>query len=222
MGLYDDPNEMQELLNVLIRVGYITTVNYANGTAQVHFPDDDDFVSHDLQVLHGNTLKNKDYIMPDIGELVLCLFLPYSVETGFILGSVYTNKAKTPESTGDKRTVVFEDGSRFSYDRKTHQFDAQIEGTTITATRQDVIVNTPNKVTITGNAEITVNTQTAKINAQTAIVDAKASYTLTTPEMTVNAAKIALNGDISVSGNVIAQGNVRGANLIYKGAVTKE
>lgn len=149
-------DEIQELLNNLIRIGKVSSVNYQKGTARVYFPDDDEIVSYDLPILHRNALKNKDYNMPDIDERVLCLFLSSGVETGFILGSIYTDTVPTPESTGDKRTVVFEDGSRFSYDRKTHQFEAQIEGTQIRTNRKLVTIDTPLDVAITAGNDVTV------------------------------------------------------------------
>lgn len=149
-------SEIQEFLNNLIRIGKVSSVNYQKGTARVYFPDDDGIVSYDLPVLHRNALKNKDYNMPDIDERVLCLFLSSGVETGFILGSIYTDIVPTPESTGDKRTVVFEDGSRFSYDRRTHQFDAQIEQTQIRANRKIITVDTPLDVAITAANEVSV------------------------------------------------------------------
>lgn len=205
-------SEIQEFLNNLIRIGKVSSVNYQKGTARVYFPDDDGIVSYDLPVLHRNALKNKDYNMPDIDERVLCLFLSSGVETGFILGSIYTDIVPTPESTGDKRTVVFEDGSRFSYDRKTHQFDGQIEGTTIKANRQDIEINTPHdvKVTTANNVEVTAanavtitGTNNVTVNTKTAIVNAETAYTLNTQTATLNAPAITLNGDVAVTGKMI-------------------
>lgn len=149
-------SEIQEFLNNLIRIGKVSSVDYQKGTARVFFPDDDDIVSYDLPVLHRNCLKNKDYNMPDIDERVVCVFLSSGVETGFILGSIYTENVTPPESTGDKRTVVFDDGSRFSYNRETHQFEAQIEQTKIKANRKLITVDTPLEVAVTAG-DVTVN-----------------------------------------------------------------
>lgn len=223
MNFLDNGNDdIKELLNNLIRIGRVSTVDYQKGTARVVFPDDDDIVSYDLPVLHRNAIRNKDYNMPDIDERVLCLFLPSGVATGFILGSVYTDTVLPPETTGNYRTVIFADGTRVRYDRDKHEFTAEIEGTKITANRQDVLVNTPNDVIVTAANNVTVNTKTATISAEMAIVGAQKACTVTTQAATITAPQIALNGDVTVSGNVIANGNVKGTNLIYKGAVVKE
>lgn len=182
MGLFDDGNEIRELLNNLIRIGRVSTVDYQKGTARVVFPDDDDVVSYDLPVLHRNALKNKDYNMPDIDERVLCLFLPSGVATGFILGSVYTDAVPPPETTGNYRTVVFADGTRVRYDRDKHELTAEIEGTKITANRKDVLVNTPNDVIVSAANNVTANAKTA----------------------TLNAPAITLNGDVQVTGKLTA------------------
>ena len=91
--------------------------------------------------------------MPDIGEDVLCVFLPNGTVEGFIIGSFYAGEIKPPEKTGDKRTVVFSDGARFSYDRKTHQFDVEIEQTKITATAAGVKISAP-AITFDGNVRV--------------------------------------------------------------------
>ena len=206
MSIFEDNSEaLKEMLGNMFRVGVVHSINPVKCTARVTFPDDDEIVSHDLQILHRNTYRNKDYNMPDIGEDVLCLFLSSGLAEGFILGSVYAGEITPTENTEDKRTVVFSDGSRFSYDRKTHQFDAQIEGTTIKANRQDIEVNTPNDVkvtaantvTITGTNNVIVNTKNATVNSETA-------YILNTQSATVNAPAITLNGNVQVTGTLTA------------------
>lgn len=205
MDFFGENEEILDLLKSIIRVGEIHSVNYENATARVHFPDDDELVSYDMQILHRNTLKNKDYNMPDIGEDVLCLCLPSGLASGFILGSVYAGNITPPESIGDKRTVIFEDGSRFSYDRKIHQFDAQIESTTVMVNRQDIVINTPHDVTITAaNAVNVTGVNNVTVNTKIATVNATAAYILNTASATLNAPAITLNGNVQVSGTLTA------------------
>ena len=74
----------------LIRVGSVSSVNPANGTARVAFEANDDNVTYELPVLTRGSKANKDYWIPDIDEQVVCLFLPNTsgrgVCQGFILG----------------------------------------------------------------------------------------------------------------------------------------
>ena len=60
-----------ELLS-LIRIGEVVSIDAANATARVTF-DDDGVTSYNLRVVQPNTLANKDYYMPDIGEAVTIL-----------------------------------------------------------------------------------------------------------------------------------------------------
>ena len=155
--MFNGENEdIKELLNNLIRIGKVSSVDYQRGTARVTFPDDDEIVSYDLPVLHRNALKNKDYNMPDIDERVLCLFLPSGVATGFILGSVYTETVLPPESSGKYRTVVFDDGTRVRYDREDHHMSIDIGETKITANRGFVTVDAPRNISITAGNDVNV------------------------------------------------------------------
>ena len=163
MDFFNENEETLDLLKSIIRVGEIHSVNYENATARVHFPDDDDLVSYDMQILHRNTMKNKDYNMPDIGEDVLCLCLPSGLASGFILGSIYAGDVTPPENDGDKRTIVFSDGAKCSYDRKTSQMEITIGETEITANKKRVTMKTPLEVDITA-AEVTVNAHKMHVN----------------------------------------------------------
>ena len=147
-------SDIKHQLSRLIRIGEVSSVDFVKGTARVVFDDYDGMVSGDLPVLQFNTIGNQDYHMPDIGEDVLCLFLPNGTVEGFIIGSFYAGEIIPPETTGEKRTVVFLDGTRFSYDRTTRQFDIEIDQTKITATAEGVTVTAP---TITFNGDVVVN-----------------------------------------------------------------
>lgn len=155
---------LAELVANLIRVGEVTSVNAGAATARVRFIDRDNTESYDLQVLVSGSLKDKKYHMPDVGENVLCLFLPSGVESGFILGAYYPSGVGRPAATIDKTVTVFGDGTRIEYDRAANNLlvDASASGGTVniicsTATvkaSDSVTLDTPNTF-CTGN--LTVN-----------------------------------------------------------------
>ena len=174
-----------QILNRIFKIGEVSSVDPDNCTARVVFDDDDSLVSSDLQVVQRNTMKNKDYAMPDMNEDVLCLFLPSGSEDGFILGSVYAGEITPPETDGNKRTVVFADGTRISYDREKHILTATIGETSIVADQQNV------NVVCSGTADIQAGTVNATANAAT-----------------VKASTINLTGDVNITGNVSVSGNV--------------
>lgn len=145
-----------ELLG-LIRVGEVASIDPANGTARVTF-DDDGITSYDLPVLVRNSYANKDYHMPDIGEDVLCLFLPSGVEQGFILGSFYTPKGcvKPPVSDPNKRRVTFQDGTTLEYDRAQHKLTADVKGEADVTATESVTVASQSDITLAATGDLTL------------------------------------------------------------------
>ena len=60
----------------LARIGVVSSVDAAAGTARVAFTDLDNTVSQDLRILTRGSKHDKDYWIPDIDEQVVCLMLP--------------------------------------------------------------------------------------------------------------------------------------------------
>lgn len=119
---------MNAVLKNLVRVGRVSSINPGNATVRVVFEDRQDMVSYDLPVLVRQSLKNKDYFMPDVGEQVLCLFLPSGNAQGFVLGSFYSDADTPPVNDVNKRHVQFEDGTSIEYDRATHTLTVFCKG----------------------------------------------------------------------------------------------
>ena len=107
--------------------------------------------------MHRNTYKTKDFHSVTVGEDVLCLFLPTGPEEGFILGSFYAGEITPPESTKDRRTTVFEDGTVIRYDMASHTATVIIGGTQIVANQTSVTVNCANAV-VNATSGVTLNT----------------------------------------------------------------
>ena len=80
--------QIRAFLMNIIRVGEVTKTVPSKHMVRVAFPDDGD-VSHELPVICPNTKDNSDFHMPDVGEDVLCVFLPGGIEDGYVLGSFY-------------------------------------------------------------------------------------------------------------------------------------
>lgn len=154
--------ELERLLANIVRVGVVSSVGDAAGSARVVFDDRDDMVSFDLPVMQRQSLQNKDYAMQDVGEQVVCLFLPSGVEQGFVLGSLYSSKEARPADSRDVRRVQFSDGTAIEYNRATHVLTAAVQGNVVvTATGNinasadgEVVVTAPN---ITLNGAVMIN-----------------------------------------------------------------
>lgn len=75
-------------------------------------------VSEMLPVLVKQSVGNRDYWMPTIGDQVLCIFPTGVGGAGFVLGSFYSDEEEIPEGAEAEgvRMVEFEDGTRIEYD----------------------------------------------------------------------------------------------------------
>lgn len=124
---------MDPLLRNIIRIGRVTKYHPdpTKHLIRVIFEDKQDTESFWLPMIVKNTLQNKDYWMPDKGELVVCLFLPSGNAQGFILGSIYQEIDKSPVSTENRRNirhVSFGDGTVIEYNRETHTLTIDAQG----------------------------------------------------------------------------------------------
>lgn len=110
--------KMDPLLKKMVREGEISAIFPEKGTVRVKF-DDDGTVSYELPIIFRGVIGTKDYWMPDIGEQVVCLFLPNGNARGFVIGAVYSNVNPPPVTDKNKRHVSFEDGTTIEYDTST-------------------------------------------------------------------------------------------------------
>lgn len=216
MNLFDMPEGGPSL----IKIGEISSIDPAKCTARVVFDDEDSIVSFDLPVLQRNSLKNHDYAMPDVGEDAIVLFFGEGQEDGVILGSIYAGEVTPPESTENRRTVVFDDDTRVCYDRAEHKLTVTIEGTEVVFNRQDGSITVPNAVTI---------------NCTTATVNASSGITLDTPKTDVtgvlNVAGLITGKDglavsggggaaVTVTGNMKMQGQIEASSDVTAGGIS--
>lgn len=203
----------------LIKIGEVSSVNPAAGTARVVFADDDDLVSYDLQVIHINAHGNRDYALPDVGTDVVCLFLGSGAEEGFILGGVYTDGNPPPEGSIDVRAVEFADGTVVKYDRAGHVLSVKIGGLTITANQQQIAINAPALAAITAGSQIALTAPTLTLtmgSTQMELTGSKATIISSNLEfqgtMRVTGT-LAVSGDITTDGGVTAAKAVHGSNI---------
>ena len=166
------------------KIGEVSSIDPARCTARVIFDDENSMVTYDLPIMQRNSLGNRDYQMPDIGEDVLCLFRSDGFEDGVIIGSFYAGDVEPPETTADRRTVVFKDGTRICYDRASHTLTVTIAGTVIVFDQQTGSITVP---------------ESASVFCKTALVQASESVTIDSPNTY-------FTGNITVQGLITGQG----------------
>jgi len=100
----------------MLKFGIVTNIDENKAQARVQFQDNDGTSSYWLPVLQAKTLKDKFYILPDIGEQVVCL-MDENLEDGVILGSIYSDADTCPISSKDKIIAKFSDGTSVEVDK---------------------------------------------------------------------------------------------------------
>lgn len=205
----DDEDSRQ--LSMVIRVGEVTATNPAAHKVTCTFDDDDGQTSGELPVLVPNTLENHDHAMPDVGEDVLCIFLPTGTEEGFVLGSFYAGNVADPESSQDVRATKFKDDTRIAYDRSSHTYTIDIKDTHIKADQQKIEMETAQQIHLTTQQLLlTIGNTTMELNGSNAIINT--DHITFTGDMDVTGT-LHTSGDISTAGAVSAAGAVHGSNI---------
>jgi len=101
----------------VIRVGYISAVNYEEGTAQVIYKDRDNSVSPFMP------LWSNEFNPPEIDTMVYVVHLPNGGTRGMIIIPPYTERNRPPEGIKGIWRKDFGDGSYLRYDKETKQLD---------------------------------------------------------------------------------------------------
>ncbi len=101
----------------MLRFGIVSQINPLLAQARVSF-EDDESTSFWLPILQTKTLKDKFYIMPDIGEQVVCL-MDENSEDGVILGAIYSTEDVSAIQSEKELSMNLEDGSLINANKET-------------------------------------------------------------------------------------------------------
>jgi phage baseplate assembly protein V len=236
-----DVRNLYEIVFRLLRVGVVDSTNPAKATVRVRFADQASVITWNCQVLYPKTNQDKAYWMPDIGDHVMVLSLPYGPSQGFVVGAIYSSADKTPVSSQDKRHVLFKDGTYLEYDRKTHNLSGHIKGKVdgltvdenakidvggdVTETvggsvnaeiGKDLAAQVGQNADVTAGSQITLNAPLIKMLGNLTSAGAGGGAATETKEAnTEHTGSYTLNGDLEVSGSIHATGDIiaDGANV---------
>lgn len=100
----------------MLRFGLVSKIHNEKPLVRVNFLDDNSF-SYWLNVLQSKTQNDKFYIMPDIGEQVVCLMDEHS-EEGVVLGSIYSDTDKSPFTENKQIIIQLENNSLISINKE--------------------------------------------------------------------------------------------------------
>lgn len=138
------PEMILDRMAQMIRVGFVNARQPEKMRVKVTLKDTttSELITDWLPVLCPRASKDMQYDLPDIGDQVLCLFLSYGLEQGFVVGAMYG--AQTPPvQSGDKTHRTFSDGATIEYDRASHQLKADIPGTAVIKCKESATIEAP-------------------------------------------------------------------------------
>lgn len=191
---------LETTLANLVRVGEVTAVYPDKATARVRFRESEGLVTAELPVLTTTAHKVKSYHMPDVGEPVLCVFLPRGRESGFILGALYTRTHTPPVASGDKRHIAFDDGTWIEYDRAAHRLTGHVEGSASLEVSGDASLDAGGNVLVQagGNIHAVADGDLAAEAGGSGSISVGASLAISAPGgVTVDAPTLAVTGAVT-------------------------
>jgi phage baseplate assembly protein V len=140
---------LMKILKNIIRTGKVSSINYDKGTVKVTFPDKDDIVTRDLPYL------SFEYNMPDVGDTVLCVFLPNGISKGFCLGQPYSLKNMPVQPGPQYYYKNIYDEAFYQYDKNTKTLTIDAENIVLNAATS-IILKSP-EITLDGEVTVTKN-----------------------------------------------------------------
>lgn len=153
-----EQESLRALLQRIIRVGTVSARFPKEGAVQVDFRDLET-PSWRCPVLVPKTSADKYYVMPDIGERVLVLSLPYGKERGLVVGAFYNDDDQVPaeaNESNDRTVIKFDDGTYVVYDRDQSLLDAKAVGDVTVQVQGNVTVTTDKKATVEAEEDVLV------------------------------------------------------------------
>lgn len=184
----------------MLRFGNITEIDVAKCYARVKFMDDG-IVSAPLQIVVMGALSTKFFHIFDINEQVACL-MDENSEEGVILGALFSDEINPIGGSADKVNVVFPDNSKIEYDRSTHNYTININGS--------IDINASEYININSQGEVKVNANIAKVIAS--------EINLTGSTNIIGSTSI--QGNLAVTGNIISDQTISAVVALSAPAIT--
>lgn len=121
---------MQGEARELVKEGRVSATFPERHTCRVEFEDKDGLISDELPVLTPWAWQNKSYALPDVGEVVVCLFASNADQTGtgWIIGSRFHDNSPPNANRQDISRIDFKDGTFIEYDRSKHELRIECVG----------------------------------------------------------------------------------------------
>lgn len=178
-----------------VRLGNVSSIDYENGLCEVTYPDRDDTVTEMVPFL-----SRREYMMPEVDDLVVVLHPGDSPEDAVVLGTIWNKKIKPAEGKEKifRKEYCNEDGKAYrKFDANAKELLDFVEGKKILKAKSLGVKIGSVTVTISEGGDVKI-TSPASITVQAASELKLTATTLTASAATVNIT--GAGGDVVVSG----------------------
>lgn len=176
----------------VIRIGTVSKVNYEAGTIEVTYPDRDDSVTDEI-----NVVSNGEYKMPVVGQLVAVLHNSNSTEMGTTVGTIWNDDNKPPQGKKGFYRKDYNDqyGKAYEcYDGDTGKMQEHIDG--------------DKAVTIGGDMTFKVGAATVKVCQSGTVEIAGTSISIAGTSISISGSTVNISGgggDCMINGISLVQ-----------------
>lgn len=183
-----------------VRLGNVSSIDYKNGLCEVTYPDRDDTVTEMVPFL-----SRREYMMPEVDDLVVVLHPGDSPEDAVVLGTIWNEKIKPAEGKEKifRKEYCNEDGKAYrKFDANAKELLDFVDGKKILKAKSLEVKIGSATVTISEGGDVKI-TSPASITVQAASELKLTATTLTASAATVNIT--GAGGDVVVSGKSLVK-----------------
>lgn len=183
-----------------VRLGNVSSIDYENGLCEVTYPDRDDTVTEMVPFL-----SRREYMMPEVDDLVVVLHPGDSPEDAVVLGTIWNEKIKPAEGKEKifRKEYCNEDGKAYrKFDANAKELLDFVDGKKILKAKSLEVKIGSATVTISEGGDVKI-TSPASITVQAASELKLSATTLTASAATVNIT--GGGGDVTVSGKSLVK-----------------
>jgi phage baseplate assembly protein V len=121
-------SEVDRKLANLIRLGTVKEADYRKARVRIQMGK---LLTDWLPWVTSRAGQDSSWSAPSVGEQVVLLSPCGDMGQGVVLPAIYQQKHPAPSAQETEATVLFQDGSQLTYDKKTHHFTVMLisEGT---------------------------------------------------------------------------------------------
>lgn len=168
--------DLQRRMANMIRRGRVHSVDFEQSPPRVKVEYEKDAVTGWLPWISGreSSKHRTDWEPLAVGEQVIILSESGELSAGVVIPSLPDSSNPVPSTSPDEHVSRYEDGTTFTYNRKTHTLSIDVQGDAILHTTGNVTANIKGTADVTVAKDLTLKTNTNMVLDASGNIDIKA------------------------------------------------